>query len=95
LPPNHRSVPTRIRGITYPSMRAAADAIGVSYKTVWSAVESGRADSCGLGLGPRAGKPHRFAGTAYPSRRQAYLAAERAHPNLGHVALTKLLEPIT
>lgn len=40
--------PVRIRGVVYPSYRAAAEALGVTQSTVSKAVSIGRADSVGL-----------------------------------------------
>ena len=38
-----------VRGVTYPSQKAAADAFGVSRSTVGSAKQRGRLDAVGLG----------------------------------------------
>jgi len=42
-----RRVPVRIRGVVYPSMQAAADAIGVSRQAVSNAIERSTQDSIG------------------------------------------------
>ena len=39
---------TRIRGVTYPSMTAAAKALGVAVATVARAMDMGTLDTCGL-----------------------------------------------
>lgn len=60
----------RIRGVTYPSMKAAAAALGVNKSTIWRALEKGTLETCGLNM---------CAGTVdgiwYPSKS----AAARAH----------------
>lgn len=65
--------PVRIRGIVYPSQRAAAAALGVTEKTIRNALDAGRIDDTGLGLrrGGRPGKPCTFQGKRYPSMHEA------------------------
>lgn len=46
--PSHQ-VAVTIRGVTYPSMSAAARALGVTVQAVWDAVERGNTDGVGLG----------------------------------------------
>lgn len=46
--PNGMKVPVQIRGVTYPSMAAAARAIGVHCSVVQKALESGRLETVGL-----------------------------------------------
>ena len=40
-----------IRGVVYPTVRAAADAFGVSTSYVYKAIAEGRQDSIGIGMG--------------------------------------------
>lgn len=46
--PSHACIVT-IRSTTYPSLSAAARALGVSVQAVWDAVERGNTDGVGLG----------------------------------------------
>lgn len=61
-----------VRGVTYPSQKAAACALGVSQSTVGSAKQRGALDTVGLGLlqkgceGVRK-KPIRMDGVEWPS----------------------------
>lgn len=48
-----KPVQISIRGTVFPSIKAAADAFGVSVNTVKSAKKSGRLDNVGLGRGYR------------------------------------------
>ena len=41
--------PVTIRGVTYPSQRLAAEALGVSTQTITNAVQRGRLGTVGLG----------------------------------------------
>lgn len=43
-------MPVLIRGVTYPSAREAAEALGVSVDTVYCAIIRGNPDRCGLGV---------------------------------------------
>lgn len=49
LPPSRPgSIPVTVRGVRYPSMKAAADALGVVHSTVRKAAMQGTLDSVGL-----------------------------------------------
>lgn len=49
LPPSRpQSTPVTVRGVEYPSIRAAADALGVVHSTVRRAAMQGTLDSVGL-----------------------------------------------
>jgi hypothetical protein len=67
------SCPVRIRGVLYPSQRAAARALGVTEKTIRNALDAGRIDDTGLGVrrGGRPGKPCTFLGKRYASMHEA------------------------
>lgn len=73
-------VPTLIRGVLYPSMSAAARALGVVTCTVSQAMDDGWLDRVGLGRPrgvssrPDLRKPCWFRGKRYPSRTAAALA---------------------
>lgn len=75
------AAPIQIRGVDYPSMRAAAEALGVTHGAIWQALEKGRLERVGLGIhgnwngGAHLRKPCWFRGKHYPSR----AAAARAH----------------
>ncbi len=75
--PRSVGCPVRIRGILYPSQRAAALALGVTEKTIRNALDAGRIDDTALGLrrGGRPGKPCVFRGKRYPSMHAAALDA--------------------
>jgi hypothetical protein len=65
-----------IRGVTYPSQRHAAEALGVAPQTVAHAVKRGTADNVGLGPLQKGCKPPRLCaitigGVAYPSHKAA------------------------
>lgn len=70
-------IPTRIRGVDYPSMKAAAIALGVKPPTVWKAAERGTLDSVGLCVGTvdKVGLRHPcwYRGKLYPSHIAAAL----------------------
>jgi predicted DNA-binding protein (UPF0251 family) len=69
--------PVRIRGVDYPSQKAAADALGVSRATVNQALDRGRIEFVGLGKGygpTRRRKPCVVDGTRYPSQAAAAAA---------------------
>ena len=70
---NRTGFPVRIRGITYPSQRAAARALGVCDATVRKALDAGRIDEVGLNIrrGGHPGTPCLYRGKAYPSRAAA------------------------
>lgn len=61
--------PVRIRGVVYPSVKAAAEALGVSPKTVYGAVWRGREDMVGLGVGKP--MPVTIRGVTYQTARHA------------------------
>lgn len=70
-----------IRGVTYPTVRAAADAFGVSSSYVYKAVTEGRQDSIGIGIGNWRKPRNRFDGNrvvlfgvGFPSMTAASLA---------------------
>lgn len=62
-----RGTPTRIRGVDYPSVSEAARQLGVTFSTVFGAMERGTLDACGI--------PDRTAGycdgVQYPSKAAA------------------------
>ena len=66
--------PVRVRGVVYPSQRAAARALGVSEKTVRTALDAGRADMIGITGNGRPGKPCTYRGVEYPSLTAAAIA---------------------
>lgn len=43
-----KAMPIQIRGVVYPSARAAAEALGVSPSTIYSAIAQGKGDKIGL-----------------------------------------------
>lgn len=61
------AMPTRMNGRLFPSMMAAARALGVSYKGVQDAVAQGR-DTIRLGGRRWNSKPLEFEGRSYPSQ---------------------------
>lgn len=56
-----------IRGEVYPSIRAAARALGVTHSTVLKAYHAGRLDGVGLGESYPRAMPVRIRGVVYPS----------------------------
>lgn len=66
--------PVRVRGVVYPSQRAAASAMGVSEKTVRNALDAGTIDLVGLLVAGRPGKPCTYRGAEYPSMTAAAIA---------------------
>lgn len=65
-----------IRGVTYPSQRAAADALGVKPQTVCSAIKRGYTDKIGRGPMHKGCEPVKvypvtLGGTHYPSQKAA------------------------
>lgn len=65
-------VPTLIRGVLYPSQRAAAQALGISLTSVQKAMDEGRLETVGLNLrGPRMSRRVCVNGVWYPSHRRA------------------------
>lgn len=69
-----RGIPTKIRGVIYPSQAAAARALGVSQTTVFHAIEAGREDQVGLGRPGAPPKPCYMNGRRWPSIRAAAAA---------------------
>lgn len=43
--------PTRIRGVDYPSVKAAAVALGISTRTIYNHLNKGTIDNAGIGSG--------------------------------------------
>ena len=70
-------IPVRIRGIDYPSIQKAADALGVHRTTIERALERGTQDSVGMRLNTLASTVE-YEGVVYPSLRQAVLATRRS-----------------
>ena len=66
--------PVRVRGVVYPSQRAAATALGVAEKTVRNALDAGTIDLVGLLVAGRPGKPCTYRGAEYPSMTAAAVA---------------------
>jgi hypothetical protein len=66
--------PVRVRGVVYPSQRAAATALGVAEKTVRNALDAGTIDLVGLLVAGRPGKPCTYRGAEYPSMTAAAIA---------------------
>jgi hypothetical protein len=65
-----------IRGVTYPSQRHAAEALGVSTQAITQAVRRGTTDNVGLGPLQKGCEPVRLykitlGGVAYPSHKAA------------------------
>lgn len=58
-----RGTPITIRGVEYPSVRSAAEAIGVAHSTLLKAISTGTQEICGLGRA----MPVAVRGTVYPS----------------------------
>lgn len=52
-----QTTPVLIRGVTYPSAKDAAQALGVHIKTVYGGLNRGKPDSIGLGKGRKPPKP--------------------------------------
>ena len=67
----------RIRGVVYPSAKAAGKALGVHWNTILRALDDGRIDEVGIvrRIGGRPGTPCTFRGRRYPSM----TAAAREH----------------
>ena len=81
-----------IRGTTYPNAAAAAEAVGVSVATVYSAVIRGTTDTVGLGHnGPNRGKgglppkPLTIGHISFPSMRAASIALGMSAPYISMV----------
>ena len=69
-----QACPVRIRGVTYPSQKAAADALGLHPQTITNALNRGYIDQVGLRRGGNPGKPCFYRGKSYPSRQAAATA---------------------
>jgi predicted DNA-binding protein (UPF0251 family) len=65
------SNPVRIRGVDYPSQKAAALALGTSKNTITNALDEGWIDEVGLRRRGQRPKPCTFRGNHYPSRKAA------------------------
>jgi hypothetical protein len=68
--------PVTIRGVTYPSQKAAAEALGVSTQAITQAVRRGTTDNVGLGPLQKGCEPVRLykitlGGVPYPSHKAA------------------------
>ena len=59
----------KIRGVTYPSVKAAAASIGVSADSIYSALDRGNMDTVGLGKTKK--QPVTLDGFTFPSIRAA------------------------
>lgn len=70
-------VPVRIRGVTYPSQTAAAEALGVNQSTIAGALDRGTIDRVGCGAGSNSAKPVTLHGVSFPSYRAANQALGR------------------
>jgi hypothetical protein len=87
-----------VRGTTYPSHGAAAQALGVSRQTVSAASRAGTADTIGTGplqpgCEPRYVKPTVIGDHTFPSRKAAAEALGVSLPQLsGHIAVLAALE---
>ena len=80
-------VPTLVRGVLYPSQKAAAEALGVHYTTIHKALEDGRLDR--VGLKPRGigiSKKVVIDGVEYRSIRQAAKATGLSKERIGKIA---------
>lgn len=66
-----KGCPVRIRGITYISQRAAAEALGVHPATIAKALDDGCIDQAGQRKGGQPCKPCVYRGKAFPSRKAA------------------------
>lgn len=63
--------PILIRGVLYPSQCAAARALGVSHRTVYSALERGSLDFVGCGRNYHNKKRTTIEGVTYPTMKAA------------------------
>lgn len=71
-----------VRGVVYPTVRAAAEAFGIGTNTIYQLLEKGRADMIGMGRArPNNGgyrcKPFTIAGVTYRSQQDASVAIGR------------------
>lgn len=65
------ATPIEIRGVTYPSQRAAAAALRVCPQTIWRALERGTEQRIGMGKRGAPGAPCYMNGKRWPSQRAA------------------------
>lgn len=90
--------PVTIRGVAYPSQKAAAEALGVAKATVCAAAKRGTLDKVGLGLSqpgcePAYTRPTTVAGVTYPSRKAAAEALGVTLSQLsGYMSVVEVLE---
>jgi len=73
----------KIRGVTYPSAKAAAEALGVKVSAVYSALNRGNIDT--VGEGKSQPQPVELDGIAFPSIRSASIALGFGRTYLGKV----------
>lgn len=73
----------RIRGVTYPSVKVAAEALGVTINAIYSALNRGNIDT--VGLGKSRPKSVELDGLSFPSIRAASLALGFGRTYLGKV----------
>ena len=64
-------MPVRVRGVTYPSAQACADAIGVTRKTVYAALARGTPDNIGLKHTNGRAVPFTYRMLSWPSKSAA------------------------
>lgn len=64
-------VPVTVRGVSYPSQAAAAEALGVAPSAIYGALERGTLDSVGLGRARHNLVPMQIGETVYPSAVEA------------------------
>lgn len=90
----------KIRGVTYPSVKAAAEAMGVKRDAIYSALARGSIDT--VGLGKSQPQPITLDGITFSSIRSASLALGFGRTYLGKVlskggdkAYAKLLAALT
>jgi hypothetical protein len=74
-------MPVRVRGVTYHSAQACADAIGVTRKAVYAALARGTPDRIGLKCAAGKPKPFTYRMLSWPSKSAASieLGLERGH----------------
>jgi len=86
-----------IRGVTYPSRKAAAEALGVAGQTITNAAKSGTLDRVGRGplkpgCDPVYTLPTTVGGVTYPSRKAAAEALGVTQNHIsGYIAVTRAL----
>lgn len=73
----------KIRGVTYPSAKAAAEALGVKVSAVYSALNRGNIDT--VGEGKSQPQPITLDGISFPSIRSASLALGFGRTYLGKI----------